>query len=149
MKRALIFILFFISTNLLIAQKSTKACVDTIEADISHDSIGDDDHVVKDSSKKELRLVFEQNFNDKTTILLNDSLFTTSIFKTEKNLGVCLNIISIDYSAFKKIPKISIILSSKDECISFYPRIGERIAYINHIEGAWSIELSNVLRDYR
>ena len=147
--KAVLFFLFVISANLLMAQKRMKPCVDTIAVNISYDSQVNEDNVVKDSSKKELRLVFEQDFNDSLLILLDDSLFTTGFFKTQRNLGVCLNDISIDYSTYREVPKISIMLSSERDCISFYPRKGKRIAYINYIQGGWSIELSNILRDYR
>ncbi len=147
--KTVLFFLFVISTNFLMAQKKVRPCSDTIGVKISHDSLVDDANIIKGISKKELRLVFEQEFNDSLLILFNDSVFTTGFLKTEKNLGVCLNFISIDYSRFRKVPKISIFLSSKRDCISFYPRIGERIAYINNVEGGWSIELSNFLRDYR
>jgi hypothetical protein len=149
MKKILIFLSFFVSTKFLIAQRGIKACRDTIAVNIGYSSLADEDHLVNDSSQRELKIVFEQDFNDKISIFLDDRCLVTDTFKTNRNLGVCLNTISIDYSKFIKMPKISVILNSKNNCVSFYPRLGKRIAYINCIEGAWSIELSNVLRDYR
>ena len=67
---------------------------------------------------------------------------------THQFLGASMEAIFIDYSKNKKIPKISIIISGKD-CIAFYPQIGKKMAYINFIKDAWSVELSNVVREYR
>jgi hypothetical protein len=148
-KSIFIFLVSLTSIKTLVGQKNIKRCVDSIAINISYARLGSDEDVVQDSLQKEVKLVFEQDFNDTIAILLNDSLFTTGVFKTKNNLGVSLNIISIDYSKFEKVPRISIVLISKNDCESFYPRVGKRLAYINRIEGAWSIALSNALREYK
>jgi hypothetical protein len=146
MKEILFYLLFLISTKSMLAQNGQIACRGAVN--VSIDS-SDRNHFLSDSSKRELELVFEQDFNDKISIFLDDKCIITDTFKTIRNLGLCLNKNSIDYSKFKEIPKISIVLNSKNNCISFYPRPNKRIAYINCIKGGWSVELSNDLRDYR
>lgn len=131
------------------AQKKLKACTHEIQVEVDNASPVDKDDLIDDSTKKELKLIFEQYFDGKVCILLNDVPFITDSLITIKNIGVCAKTISIDYSKYQQLPKISIYLVSSNDCISFYPKIGKRNAYINHLRTAWSIEVSNVIRNYR
>jgi hypothetical protein len=149
MKEALIFFLSLALTKESAAQRNIKPCKDTVEANVLSYNPSESFDLLKDSLTKNLKLVFEQHFNDTISIFVNDRLFKIGFFKTAENLGVCPNTVSIDYSAFKGVPNISIVLHSKNGCISFYPREDKRIAYITCIEGGWSVDLSNVMRRYR
>lgn len=149
MKTVLVCFCIFFSINKSNAQVGIKTCKDTIEANVLLYHPSEPSNLIKDSLVKIVRLVFEQKFDDTISIFVDDSLLNTGYFKTMKNLGVCANTVSIDFSASQKIPKISIVLHSSIDCISFYPRIDKRIAYITRIDRAWSVDLSNVIRDYK
>jgi hypothetical protein len=146
MKKILLCVLFLVSIKTSICQNGIKSCKDTITVSVELDK-GTPVHM--DSTKRKIEMVFEQDFNDKISIYLDNIYFKTDSFKTIRNLGVCLNSISIDYSKFKKIPKISVVLDSRNNCVTFYPRIDKKLAYINCIKGGWSVELSNILKDYK
>lgn len=132
-----------------VAQKMIPPCKDTFEVDIDNSSLYEDASLIKDSMFKKLVIVFEQSFNDSIYILCGTKIIEQKKIETDRMLGVSRDMITIDYSKYKKRPKISIILRNKNECISFFPMRGKRMAYINHINGAWSVELSNIIREYR
>ncbi len=125
-----------------------KPCNYIFEVAIEDSGIFDKESILMDSLKKDIQIIFEQKLNDTIYVFTDNKLIENKKVTTHKFLGASMDAIFIDYSKSKKVPKISIIISGKD-CIAFYPQIGKRIAYINFIKGAWSVELSNVVREYR
>lgn len=144
-------ILFIISISHqgLYAQK--KGCLFVIKPDIEKVvSKEDKENLLTDTLSQKIELIFEQTFDDNVTIMLNDKIIGTKRMKTLRFLGVCDSTFNIDYSAYKTLPKISIILNHNTDCVSFYPVRGKQIAYIGHIlRKAWSVELSNIVREYK
>jgi hypothetical protein len=149
MKIAKILPVFILSINFLFGQENVKPCKDTLQVDEYYDNSISDDFILKDSLQKKIKIVFELNFDDKVWIFANNKMFFTGNIKTVRNLGVSLEMVDIDYSKFLQTPRISIIVGNPSNCVSFFPRLGKRIAYVNFLQGAWSIELSNIIREYR
>lgn len=147
--RLIIFLCFIFFYNYSFSQPGVKQCKDTIQTDEYFDNSVDDDLIIKDSLQKKIKIIFEQDFNDKISVLTNNKIVFAKKIKTNRSLGVCLEMITIDYSKFIHLPKISIIQSNNKDCISFYPKLGKRIAYINYSKGSWSVELSNIIREYK
>jgi hypothetical protein len=148
MKIAVFCFLLLTGMRELLAQGNIRPCKDTFKTNVLSYRPSESSDLIKDSLIRKITLVFEQNFNDSISIFVNDSLFETSFFKTIHNLGVCKNTVSIDYSELKGVPRISVVVHSKNDCISFYPRADKRMVYITWIQRGWSVDLSNVIRHY-
>lgn len=145
---AVLFVCFLIWQSCV--SQTVKPCKDTMEVDIENSSLFEKESIIQDSTPSKIKIIFEQNFNDSICILCDHDVIKANRFKTTRGLGVCTDVVKIDYSKYKEIPRISIIIvGDSSDCISFYPRKGKQIAYINHVSNAWSIELSNVIREYR
>lgn len=124
-------------------------CERTINPSIdNYLSMEEDRYRLSDTLSQKVDLVFEQSFDDTVVIMVDSCVKYKSVIKTKKFVGVCDSSFLIDYSRYNNIPLVSIYLINKNVCISFRPRKGQRIAYINYLCGAWSIELSNVVRGY-
>lgn len=105
--------------------------------------------LIADSLKPKLELVFEQQFDDSVYLVVDRKILEVRKIQTNRAMGVCLETLTVDYSAFKKVPKVSLLLKEKGVCFSFYPVRGKQFLYINFINGHWFAELSNVQRGYR
>ena len=128
----------------------TKLCKNYIEADIDNLMTPfDKDNLLTDTLSKKIALIFEQTFDDSVVIKVDTRILYKAKLKTRKFLGVCDSSFNVDYSGYAKPPKISVFLPGRKECISFYPKHGKQLAYINLIQKGWSIELSNLVREYR
>lgn len=149
MKYIVIAIILIMTFQSCAAQNIMKPCKDTFEVDVENSGLYEGASLMKDSMLKKIDIVFEQNFNDSISIFCGNKITSQKKIETNRRLGVSTEIITIDYSDYKETPKVSIILKNKNDCISFYPIRGKRMAYVNRINGAWSVELSNVIREYR
>jgi hypothetical protein len=126
-----------------------KPCTYVIDAEIDN-STTDTENLLKDTLLKKINLIFEQTFDDSAVIMIDKKVLYQTRIKTRKFLGVSDSSFSINYSQYAKPPKISIYLTDKKACVSFYPKEGKQLAYINyHFQAGWSIELSNLTREYR
>lgn len=142
-------IVYLMSLGCTSSQKIIKPCNNIFEVTVLRDEVYEGDVLIADSLRSQLKIIFEQSFDDSVYVFIDNSFFQVSSIITNKLLGVSPQFITIDYSAYKKLPKLSFVLVKGKECISFYPRKGKQMAYINYLDGAWSIELSNIMREYR
>ena len=149
MKYIIFQFLLAIAFQACIAQNKTTPCKDTFEVDIDNTGLYENASLIKVSMQKKLEIVFEMDFNDSIYIYCGTKIIQHKKIETNKPLGVSRETVKIDYSNYKDTPRISIFLKKKNDCISFFPKRGKRMAYINHINGAWSVELSNIIREYR
>ena len=149
MKASLLLIAVMLLSKACASQINIKPCADTIEVDIEISGFFDQKLLVKDSMIQQIQIIFERSFNDSVYIFCDQQLQNIKRIKTNETMGVNPEIVTIDYLKLKKIPKISVVLKNENKCISFYPIKGKQIAYINHINNGWSVELSNIMREYR
>jgi tetratricopeptide (TPR) repeat protein len=91
-----------------------------------------------------LGLIFENGFSDSAVVLINNKLVSRVLLRTSSSLGKCKEEVIIDYSHYKEVPRITVELINKGECMYFYPLRNRRAAYINHeIVNKWRVLLSN------
>lgn len=124
-------------------------CKKVWDLSVENSSAYDSRLLIEDSLKPQLILVFEQQFDDSIYLFVNRKILEVRKIKTNKALGVSLETLTVDYSSFKKVPKVSLLLKEKGICFSFYPVRGKQFLYINFINDHWFAELSNVQREYR
>jgi hypothetical protein len=101
--------------------KKTGPCTVIIPPDIENSGLFDKNSLIKDSIALKLFIIFEQHFDDSVYIFSDNKLEQIKYIKTINNLGVCPDVVKIDYSNLDTIPKISLVMKRVNECISFYP----------------------------
>lgn len=148
MKHSFCIAVLIVASQTSVGQYKTTPCRDTFEVDIYYSGQFDENFLINDSLVKTIEIVFEQDFNDSVLILCGSKIIQQKWIVTKRPLGVSPDIIKVDYRKMAN-PLISIILKQQNDCISFKPIRGKRMAYINRINGAWSVELSNIIREYR
>lgn len=123
----------------------TKQIIPCIEVPRENES---GEKYFSDTLRKSIRLIFEKDFNDSIIILLNGKVVFDSLIVTAKGYGAARRSIDINYSTLKK-PTLYII-KKNGECIWFYLKRGQRVAYINYSNQLkiWGVELSNIQRHY-
>jgi hypothetical protein len=130
-------------------RKRPLPCNNLYPTSILPDNLYEGDDLISDTIQRRLWIIFEQDFNDSISVLVDSKLYKTERIVTDRVIGVCKSSVQINYSGYKRDPLISILFLERNKCISFYPVYGKRMAYINSVEDAWSIELSNIIREYR
>jgi hypothetical protein len=146
---------FFITLGLIlvsalsIAQSRMLPCKNNITPEIYYDNSVDAEFITGDTLQKNLKIVLKREFDSKVWILINDDVIFSDTIKTNTILGVSRKTVSLDYTKYKHMPVISIIANSSRDCICFYPIVGKRIAYVNDLNGGWSLEVSNAIRNYK
>lgn len=106
------------------------------------------DQKIKDTLRKSLEIVFEQNFDDSIYIKVNDQVVYETRIKTHPKFSVVKSDFEIDYSNYQYLPTISIILVEKKKGIEFKLLPGYRVVYINRILNIWELNFSNYPRNY-
>jgi len=150
MKKYLSLIIVVIGLNNCKVQKMPLDCKNLIAPSLESSSLFPQNEIVRDTMSKKIKLIFEQKFDDSMSVFVNEKLVNKTKVFTNASLGVSTNFISLDYGIYTSMPKITLVLSNKKAtCVSFYPVLGKRIAYINFIKELWDIEMSNVIREYR
>jgi hypothetical protein len=149
MKYSVLVVLYFMSLGCATSQSVLKPCKATFDVTVLRDDVYEGDILIKDSLRAQMKIIFEQDFDDSIYVFVDDVFFQVNHIETDRLLGVSPQFVTIDYSTYKKLPKLSFVLKKGEECISFYPRRGKQMAYINCLNGAWSVELSNIMREYR
>ncbi len=146
-----IFLLFLLLLSVLTSVGQKKRGCDNevlpaIETSREAES-GEKDYA--DTLKKNIRLIFEKQFNDSIIIRLDNSIIYNSMLTTNRPNAPRAKIIDVDYSMKKRKPRI-IIEKSNGECTWFYLKPGYRVAYINYVKDVkiWVVELSNIQRQY-
>lgn len=102
---------------------------------------------VSDTSLKVVNLIFERMFDDSIKVYLNSSEIVAKKIKTDKNVSVVNEEFKIDYHQLIN-PKIEIWLIEKNKKISFAPKQGYTLCYLNRYNNIWSLEFSNYQRMY-
>lgn len=149
MKYNILIILYFMNLGCASSQTILKPCKDTFDVTVLRDVVYEGDVLIQDSLRSQLKIVFEQDFNDSIYIFVGDILLQVNHIVTDRLLGVSPQFVTIDYSMHEKMPKVSFVLKNGKECVSFYPKRGKQMAYVNFLNRAWSVELSNIMREYR
>lgn len=140
---------YFVFVNFSDGQKRIKICENHLKVNIDYSKPGEIENSIKDTLLSKIDLIFEQRFNDSILVLVNNKVIVEKKIVTEEFLGVSKEYFSINYSKYSRPPEISIVLAKANDCISFHPIKGKRIAYISHIGAGWSVELSNIIREYK
>ncbi|HEY8387905.1 MAG TPA: hypothetical protein VIK74_04840 [Parasegetibacter sp.] len=149
MKYSILIMLYFMNLGCASSQSVLRPCKDTFDVTVLKDVVYEGDVLIQDSLRAQLKIAFEQDFNDSVYVFVGDILIQVNHIVTDRLLGVSPQFITIDYSMYEKMPKVSFVLKRAKECVSFYPKRGKQMAYVNYLNGAWSIELSNIMREYR
>lgn len=104
---------------------------------------------IKDTTKKHLQIVFEQNFDDSVLISINDSILYKKKAKSDAKLSMVNEQFEVDYTAYDKTPTILIFLIKEKKYIEVRPEKGYRILFINRLDGEpWELTFSNYPRLY-
>jgi len=102
---------------------------------------------IADTTVKEVNLIFERLFDDSIKILLNSQEVISRRIKTTTNLSVVNDEFKVLYSQHSN-PLIEILLIEKNKKISFKPKVGFILCYIDRINGNWLLDFSNYQRMY-
>ena len=102
---------------------------------------------VKDTTVEEINLIFERVFDDSIKVFLDSKEIFSRKVKTLKNSAVVDDEFKVNYVGHTK-PLIEIFLIGKNKRISFSPKKGYAICYVNRTNNLWSLEFSNYQRMY-
>ena len=102
---------------------------------------------IADTTAKEVNLIFERFFDDSIRILFNSHEVLSKRIKTNTNISVVNDEFKILYDQHSN-PLIEIVLIEKNRKISFKPKHGYILCYVDRIDSTWSLEFSNYQRMY-